>query len=207
MPVAGLGKAKNMGELDGLEKHWRWLILLFWLIFVTLFLVSRSPQIGAFALGDTDDNLRMMQVRALLAGQGWYDLRQYRLDPPFGADIHWSRIVDLPIAGLKLALAPLLGGAGAEKVAVTAAPLLPLGVALASLAVVVRRLVGPRAYLLTAALVFSAPSARGMWSPLRIDHHGWQLATLALALVALTHRRRALGGAMLGLITAFSLSI
>jgi hypothetical protein len=48
---------------------------------------------------DTDDNLRMMQVRDLMRGQDWYDLRQYRLNPPFGADIHWSRLVDLPIAG------------------------------------------------------------------------------------------------------------
>jgi hypothetical protein len=33
----------------------------------------------------------MMQVRALIKGQDWFDLRQYRLNPPFGADIHWSR--------------------------------------------------------------------------------------------------------------------
>ena len=54
----------------------------------------------------------MMQVRALIAGQDWYDLRQHRLNPPFGADIHWSRLVDLPIAGIKLALAPLRRRAG-----------------------------------------------------------------------------------------------
>ena len=62
--------------------------------------------------------MRMMQVRGLLHGQGWFDLRQYRLNPPFGANIHWSRLVDLPIAGLILALRPLLGGAGAERWAV-----------------------------------------------------------------------------------------
>ena len=67
-------------------------------------------------LSDTDDNMRMMQVRALLHGQGWFDLRQYRLDPPFGANIHWSRLVDLPIAGLILLLRPLIGGANAEQV-------------------------------------------------------------------------------------------
>src|SRR5688500_6644627 len=169
MPVAGLGKAKNMGELDGLEKHWRWLILLFWLIFVTLFLVTRSPQIGAFALGDTDDNMRMMQVRGLLAGQDWYDLRQYRLDPPFGADIHWSRLVDLPIAGLKLALAPILGGAAAERAAVAVAPLLPLLVVMGAIAVIVRRLVSPMAFAIGIGLLICAPSTRGMFVPLRID--------------------------------------
>src|SRR5688572_24780366 len=172
MPVAGLGKAKNMGELDGLEKHWRWLILLFWLIFVAIFLVTRSPQIGAFALGDTDDNMRMMQVRALLAGQDWYDLRQYRLDPPFGADIHWSRLVDLPIAAIKLALAPFVGGAAAERAAVAFAPFLPFGVVMASIAVAVRRMVSPKAFALAIAILVLAPSVRGMFMPLRIDHHG-----------------------------------
>src|SRR5688500_20280534 len=77
--------------------------------------------------------MRISQVRALLAGQDWYDLRQYRLDPPLGADIHWSRLVDLPIAGLKLALAPLFGGAADERAAVAIAPLLPLAVAVAEL--------------------------------------------------------------------------
>src|SRR3546814_9878226 len=34
------------------------------------------------------------------------DLRQYRLNPPGGFDIHWSRLVDLPIAGLILLFKP-----------------------------------------------------------------------------------------------------
>src|SRR3954470_13506868 len=117
-----------MEELEGLERHWRWLLLLFWLIFAALFIYARWNSIQWFALGDTDDNMRMMQVRALLSGQDWYDLRQYRLDPPGGADIHWSRLVDLPIAAIKLALTPLFGGPTAERAAVAIAPLLPLGV-------------------------------------------------------------------------------
>ena len=45
---------------------------------------DRWAAIQGFGLGDTDDNMRMMQVRALLDGQGWSDLRQYRLNPPAG---------------------------------------------------------------------------------------------------------------------------
>src|SRR3546814_9405936 len=82
-----------------------------------------------------------MQVRALLDGQGWFDLRRYRLDPPNGADIHWSRLVDLPLAGLMLLLRLFMTGAEAEKAAVAIAPLLPMGVAMASLALVCRRLI------------------------------------------------------------------
>jgi hypothetical protein len=196
-----------MEGLDRLEKHWRWWLLLFWLLAGALLIYSRWAAIRGFGLGDTDDNMRIMQVRALLAGQDWYDLRQHRLNPPEGADIHWSRLVDLPIAGLKLLLAPLAGPLVAEKAAVTIAPLLPMGVALAAMAVVVRRLIAPSAFLLAVAILLCGHSARSMWAPLRIDHHGWQLATLALALAGLTDPKRARGGAILGLATACSLAI
>src|SRR5688572_22462167 len=167
----------------------------------------RWAQINAFALGDTDDNMRMMQVRGLIAGQGWYDLRQHKLNPPWGADIHWSRLVDLPIAGIRLALAPLVGGIAAEKAAVAVAPLLPMAVAMAAVAAAARRLVAPRAFALAIAVLLCGHSARNMWSPLRIDHHGWQLALLAVAAAALIDRKRARGGALLGLATALSLVI
>ena len=193
--------------IEWIDRRWKPLLLLFWLTAAAYFLWERWAQIDGFALGDTDDNLRMMQVRALLEGQGWYDLRQYRLNPPYGADIHWSRLVDLPIAGIKLVLAPLLGGRSAETVAVTVAPMLPMLVAMASLAVVVRRLVDPKAWPVALALLLCAASARGMWAPLRLDHHGWQLAMLALALAALTDARRARGGALLGAATAVSFAI
>lgn len=188
-------------------RHWRPLLLLFWLLVAGYMIWDRWGAIRGFALGDTDDNMRIMQVRALLEGQGWYDLRQYRLNPPAGADIHWSRLVDLPIAAIKLLLTPLIGGRSAEMAAVAVAPLLPMLVAMAALGVTVRRLVDGKAFAIAIALIACAGSARGMWAPLRIDHHGWQLASLALALMALTDPRRGRGGVVLGAATALSLTI
>jgi hypothetical protein len=196
-----------MEGLDGLERRWRWWVLLFWLATSALLLYTRWNAINAFALGDTDDNMRIMQVRGLLAGQDWYDLRQHRLNPPFGADIHWSRLVDLPIAGLKLALAPLIGGPGAEKVAVALAPLIPMAAAMAAVAVTARRLISPWAFALAIAILLCGHSVRGQWAPLRIDHHGWQLALLAIAIASLIDPKRARGGALLGVATALSLVI
>jgi hypothetical protein len=213
MREQGVGKHRSMNagrpaqHLDRLDRHWRLLVLAFWLIVCGYMLYDRSGAIRIFALGDTDDNLRMMQVRGLLEGQGWYDLRQYRLNPPFGADIHWSRLVDLPIAGLKLLLTPLMGGRAAEQWAVAVAPFLPMLVAMAALAVTARRLIDGKAYLLAIALLACAGSARGMWAPLRIDHHGWQLAMLALIVLGLTDPRRARGGGVAGAATALSLAI
>jgi hypothetical protein len=189
------------------DARWRIIVALFWIGAAAWLIWERWNGIRWFALGDTDDNMRMMQVRALLEGQGWYDLRQYRMSPPAGADIHWSRLVDLPIAGIKLLLSPFIGGAPAEKVAVTLAPLLPLAVAMTALAVTARRLVSPIAYPLALALLVCGASFRGMFVPLRIDHHNWQLAMVATCVMALADPKRGRGGVLLGLATAGSLTI
>jgi hypothetical protein len=190
-----------------LDRHWRLAVLLFWIAACALLLYTRWRGIYWFALPDTDDNLRMAQVRALLDGQGWYDLRQYRFDPPGGADIHWSRLVDLPIAGIILLMQPLFGGAMAEKIAVGAAPLLPMLVAMFAIAATARRLLSPCAFTLALALLMCAHGARFMWSPLRIDHHGWQLAMLSLVMLSFAVRRPLPGGLLLGGASAVSLAI
>ncbi|ARS28661.1 hypothetical protein [Sphingomonas sp. KC8] len=147
---------------DPISRHWlRWL-LLFWAVAAFMLIAWKWSAIHWFALGDTDDNLRMAEVRAWLKGQGWYDLRQYKLDPPGGANIHWSRLVDLPIAGLILAIKPFFGGVLAEKWAVAIAPLLALGTAMVGLTLAVRRLVAPAAYPLAILILGCAAQALGM---------------------------------------------
>ena len=157
-------------------RHWKLITVLVWLGFCAWYIFDNYASIRFFRLGDTDDNMRMMQVRGLLSGQGWYDLRQYHLNPPYGANIHWSRLVDLPIAGLILGLRPFLGGPGAERWAVGIAPLLPYLLLLFSIALTARRLISPAAYPLAFLALFFAASTNGMYMPQRIDHHGRQLA-------------------------------
>jgi hypothetical protein len=190
-----------------IEAHWKLAALIVWVGFCGWFIFSEWNSIRYFGLGDTDDNMRIMQVRGLLHGQGWFDLRQYRMNPPFGANIHWSRLVDLPLAGLILLLRPLLGGAGAERWAVAIAPLLPYLVLLYALALTTRRLIDPRAYPLAFLAVFFAGSNNGMFMPERIDHHGWQLALLALGISAIADPKRLRGGLTAGISTALSLAI
>ncbi|MEO6247709.1 MAG: AcrB/AcrD/AcrF family protein [Sphingomicrobium sp.] len=189
------------------ERHWRWLVVAAWLGLSAWFLFQNIGRIRSFALGDTDDNMRMSQVRALLAGQDWFDLRQYKMNPPYGANIHWSRIVDLPIAGMILALRPLVGGPEAERIAVGIAPLLPLLPLMLALALTTRRLVAPAAYPLAIVALFFAGSTLGMTTPLRIDHHGWQLMLLAIGGAGMADPKRARGGVTAGLASAVSLSI
>ena len=193
--------------LEFLDRHWKWVTLLAWALFCAWFVYNKWAQIHGFALNDTDDNMRMSQVRALLAGQDWYDLRQYRLNPPFGADMHWSRLVDLPLAGLILFFRMFVSGADAERIAITVAPMLPYLLLLFGTALTARRLVHPAAYVLAFVALISARSTNGMFMPTRLDHHGWQLAFLAIALAGLADPKRARGGATLGLATGLSLAI
>src|SRR5689334_6643779 len=193
--------------LDLVGREWKWIVLLVWLGFCATFIVEHFDQIRWFGLGDTDDNMRIMQVRALLHGQGWYDLRQHRMNPPIGANIHWSRLVDLPIAGLILGLRPFLGGPAAERWAVAIAPMVPYLLLLFSTALTARRLLGPVAYPLALLTLFFAGSTNGMFTPERIDHHGWQLALLALSISAIADPKRVRGGLTLGISSALSLAI
>jgi hypothetical protein len=190
-----------------LDRRWPWLILLAWLLFGAWLVYARWNYITGFVLTDTDDNMRMSQVRALLAGQDWFDLRQYRMNWPQGLNIHWSRLVDLPIAGLILLGRLFMTGPHAEQMAVAVAPLIPLLLLMASLALTVRRLVHPAAWPLAIACLFFAGSTLGMFQPTRIDHHNWQLALLALGVAGIADPKRARGGATLGIASALSLAI
>lgn len=202
--------AKRFAALD-LEREMtdRWVrwALLAWMAIAGFYLWQRWGAINALALGDTDDNMRLMQVRGLLSGQGWYDLRQYRLAPPEGLDIHWSRLVDLPIAALILLFQPFLGTAMAERLACGIAPLLPLAVTILAMGAAVRRLIAPAAWAVAIAVLLGCTATMLMFMPLRIDHHGWQLACLALTLLGLTERRGTRGGLTIGLASAASLTI
>jgi hypothetical protein len=194
--------------LDWASRHWRWLVVAAWLLGAAMFVFQRWNAIGLFALGDTDDNMRMSQVRAWLSGQDWFDLRQHKLDTAGGgANIHWSRIVDLPLAGLILLGRLFTSGAEAERFAVAAAPLLPLLPLLGALALTARRLIAPAAFVLAVIGLYFAGSTTGMFMPTRIDHHGWQLAMLAVAVAGLADPSRRRGGAVTGVATALSLSI
>jgi hypothetical protein len=189
------------------DRRWRLLVLLAWLLFGAGLIYARWNYIAGFVLTDTDDNMRMSQVRALLAGQDWFDLRQYKMNWPDGANIHWSRLVDVPLAGLVMLGHLFLSGPRAEQFAIAVGPLIPLALLLVSLALTVRRLVAPAAWSLAFACLFFAGSTMGMFQPTRIDHHNWQLALLALGMAGIADPRRARGGATLGIATALSLSI
>ncbi|TIX29706.1 MAG: GtrA family protein, partial [Mesorhizobium sp.] len=59
--------------------------------------------------GDNDSLLQLVQVRDLLGGQGWFDMHQYRMGPEGGFVMHWSRLLDAPLALGILVMSALTG--------------------------------------------------------------------------------------------------
>jgi hypothetical protein len=186
---------------------WQRSAVLFWASISVILLIARWPDIAALSLSDADDNLRLMQVRALLDGQSWFDLRQYRLDPAGGADMHWSRLVDLPIAALILLAQPFVGIVAAEKFAVALAPLLPFLVVTMGVARMARAVGGAQAHWAAFAFLLLSSFTLSAFSPTRVDHHGWQLAAVAVLASAIMDRNVVRGGWTAGIAFAFSLSI
>ena len=192
------------------HREWRWIVAIAWLVIAAIYLDRYGPAIHYLSLGDTDDNMRYLQVRDWLNGQSWWDLRQYRLDPPGGADIHWSRLVDLPIAGLMLFFRLFTDSARADELALGVAPLLPLLVLMLALAFLARRLAPAErghGWFFAMLLPLGAGMGLAMFMPLRVDHHGWQLAFTATTLAGLVDRKWARGGLVAGISSAASVVI
>lgn len=192
------------------QKEWRWIVVIAWLLICAVYIDRYSAAIHYLSLGDTDDNMRYLQVRDWLNGQSWWDLTQHRLDPPRGANIHWSRLVDLPIAGLMLFFRLFTNGARADELALGVAPLLPLLVLMLALAFLARRLAKDdpgHGWFIAMLLPLGASMGLSMFMPLRVDHHGWQLALTATTLAGLVDRKWVRGGIVAGVSSAASVVI
>jgi hypothetical protein len=147
---------------------------------------------------DTDDALRYVEVHAFLNGQSWFDVSQHRVNPPFGGPMHWSRLVDLPIAALMAIFQPLVGMPLSDRIAMTAVPMGLTAALFAMLAVGTRRLAGDAVAIIAAALLAVSLSILIQFHPLRIDHHNWQIVMSAVTLWAVFDPRRRRGGAIAG---------
>lgn len=189
------------------SRNWKWLTVLLWLSVMAGLIASRWAQIHWLTLSDTDDNIRYLQVKDWLAGQGWYDLRQYRLDPPAGFNIHWSRLVDLPIAALMLFFRAFLDQGLADRLACGIAPMIPMLPLMLGLGFIARRLAGGNSWFLAAIAPFAAQMGISMFMPMRIDHHGWQLAFAIMMLAGLIDRNWLRGGIVAGVSSALSIAI
>lgn len=183
------------------------LVAALWLECALVLLIRYWSYLGPLDFNDPDDALRLVQVRDFLAGQSWFDVSQHRVNPPTGGPMHWSRLLDLPIAAFILLLRPLLGLPMAEIVACAAVPLLLMGGLCAVMFATLRPLLGNGRAVLAVVLLITSFSILAQMTPLRIDHHGWQILMAALLVGGMLHREARTGGLMAGTAMALWLHI
>ncbi len=184
------------------ERRYQLLVVAIWL-FWSLMLAGMTLPGGGDLIKDPDDYLRMVEVRDWLGGQSWFDVTQYRMSPPTGGDMHWSRWVDVPIAGMFLLGQIFLDTADATMFAMIAVPLLLLGLLMAVTASITRALAGQTVALLAIFLLPTFPLLIRQFLPGRIDHHSWQIIMAALALWGLMQKDQRLSGLVMGFALAF----
>lgn len=181
--------------------------LLVWLGLCLLTLIVNAKSIAEIRFPDPDDLLRLLQVRDWIGGQSWFDVHQYRIDLPAGAAMHWTRLIDPPIAVMILALRPFLGQHLAELAALTLVPLLTLGCVVALVARLARRMFGAEVGLFACLVLAISVPVLHQLRPLRIDHHGWQIVMALIALNSAFATNPRKGGTVAGLALAFWLTI
>ncbi|ATW02534.1 hypothetical protein [Sphingorhabdus sp. YGSMI21] len=182
-------------------------ILLIWLaVCALLVLITRSQIMSGFGW-DPDDQLRMVQLRDWLNGQGWFDTTQYRIGEPDSQPMHWPRWIELPLALVFLLLKPLVGAATAETAAMVIVPLVTLGIAMWLVAKITEQVFDRPIAILAATLTATAVPIVAQIRPMRVDHHGWQIVLALAALWTMFWPDKRKGGIALGVALALWLSI
>jgi hypothetical protein len=212
--AAMLARARRPDMTDtGTERYRRrgpqaWVVIavLCWAATAAVMLLTGFAQVGQ-AFPDTDDAMRLAEIRDFLAGQGWFDVTQARLDPP-GVVMHWSRLVDLPMALMIEALTPLAGPAGAERITMALWPPLTLLPAMLGLAFAAREIGGTAAAIAGAVMAATCIAVHPLFAPGRIDHHNVQIAsTMILVASTLAAVRAPRAAIVAGLSAAFMLAV
>lgn len=178
-----------------------------WVAVAAHLLLVHWPQTGTTLL-DTDDAMRLVQLRDFLAGRGWFDLHQPRLQPPVGYDSHWSRLVDAGLAGVLLLFTPFTDVAAAERLLRAVWPVLWLLPTIAGMLAIAWRLAGRQAA--TIGLLFAVLAVPGyqQFTPGRIDHHNVQIAlTMLIAAATVWADRREWCAGAAGALSALALAI
>ena len=190
------------------ERHFSRLIFGIWFLAAVAILYVSRDTIAAWKMGDPDDQMRLLEVRDWVAGQSWWDITQYRMNAPDGGEMHWSRLVDVPLGLAIVLFRPFVGQALAEQLAASLVPLLTLSVAVFMYACAARRIFDARVGLVVAALVLTLMPFTTQMTPMRIDHHGWQMVCFAAALWALFDRQTSRRSSIiLGLVCALWIEI
>jgi len=187
-----------------------------WCYFVFSYIALPRNPIWLGDLPDPDDYTYLTQTLDWLQGQSWFDNIQHRMSPPEGVAIHYTRLAEMPLAGVILIFRLFhYSWHGAAMLASYLLPVVYLGLMFMALRFAASRLINPDWARLTAFVVMFAPALTFKFAPGQVDHHGLEAILTILAVGASIQMfacpdqmRWSIGaGALFALATAIALEV
>ncbi|BCH52884.1 hypothetical protein RvVAR031_04940 [Agrobacterium vitis] len=161
-------------------------MLTYCLLVIVAICATNLPFARDYVGVDNDDAMRLVEVRDYLAGQGWFDMMQYRLGLAPGTLMHWSRLIDWPIATLIRLAGIWFAPRTAEAVALAIWPLLWTVPVMLSLGTAGWALGGKVTMHLALCLSALYLLTSNRFLPGAIDHHNVQIALIAFLTAVLS---------------------
>ncbi len=191
-PIANASSvsAARRSRLGGLLTRLWPTVFAYSVILAAVILVTKLSGATDYVGPDNDDGMRLVEVRDFLAGQGWFDLMQYRLGLNGGTLMHWSRLIDLPIASLIWFFGLFVPRETAEALALGVWPVSLILPAMLAMAVAGRRIGGVAGMHISLGLTALAIYTGNRFAPGAIDHHNAQLALVATMTAMLLDPKR-----------------
>nr|WP_028745472.1 hypothetical protein [Rhizobium mesoamericanum] len=183
-------------------------VLIYSVLLIVAILALKLPGATDYVGWDNDDSMRLVEVRDLLNGQGWFDLMQYRMGLGDGTLMHWSRVIDLPIATLIRFFSLFFPQERAEALALAVWPLSLTIPSLWAMGLAGRRLDGTLGMHVALGLATLLLVTSNRFLPGAIDHHNAQFALVAImSAMLLDESHRPVNYAAAGLAAATAIAI
>ncbi|RUM27350.1 hypothetical protein EFQ99_03945 [Rhizobium vallis] len=205
--IASATDAPRGGIRGLLTRLWP-MVITYSIVLAAIIIVTRLSSATDYVGPDNDDGMRLVEVRDFLAGQGWFDLMQYRLGLDGGTMMHWSRLIDLPIASLIWFFGLFAPRETAEALALAVWPVSLILPAMLAMAVAGRRIGDIAGMHISLFLTGLAIYTGNRFAPGAIDHHNAQLALVAtMTAMLLDPQRRGWSYAVAGIAAAVAIAI
>ncbi len=206
MPAVAALNAPHLHVLKQLAaSRWLWCLAV---VMIPIIRIALTGQHGLdVTLGDTDDATRILQVKALLGGAGWYDTTITKIGGATPLVSHWSRLIDAPLALLVVMFGLFTTADTALLLARIVWPSLLLLVFLRLLVAEAEVRRGWLAGLICAGFAMTCLTGLFQFRIGRIDHHNAMILGALIGLLMLARsleapRTAAIAGSLLGLALA-----
>lgn len=137
---------------------------------------------------DADDAARLLQVREFMAGAPWFDTQTYAMGGNGGMLSHWSRLIDLPLAGIIGLFSLFVSTPTAEAITLMVWPLIVCAPLVWVVISTAAQKSGPYGAAIAALLTVLCPLGLYQFSIGRIDHHNVMIAATVSATLLMWSR-------------------